>query len=514
MTDERLQAGRHHLRNGHRAVQLGYADQARAYFESALLQFRGPALRLGEAHARRGLAEVELASGHPDQAERCARASIEGFQELRMLLDEVDDDRAVAEFRVDAIQGESAARVVLAEVLTRTGRLSAARAALDLALEHLDTSEKGPVAGTVWTALGRLALRSGNSAEAAQWFTRALEHHRSADDVEGQIAALLLLSEQARIDEDLDAAERALTEARELSRKLDHERWEGRILIGLGAVCHQASRFPEARSYYEDAVAAARTAGDLARQASALIGLGAALGRLQEPDALTTLLQGARMLASVEHTPSLASALYQIGSHARSLRAPVVALAACEGARRLWASTDGLRGQSLALRHIVKALAALRSGRGALAAALAREKLSDPNHVNAAEVATWFRERAPADVLESLNDLTLEELIAEVRLEVAAVLRPVLEPLSGQVDDLGVPSLVVDLVQKLVAEYVGDAPSSASVAVDLSAPTASSEAVTPPPPEPLHRRPEPSPSPAPGRADEAYAALFGDDPDA
>ena len=58
--DERLEAGRHHLGNGDRALREGYLDDSRSHFEAALLQFRGPELRLGEAHALRGLAHVEL----------------------------------------------------------------------------------------------------------------------------------------------------------------------------------------------------------------------------------------------------------------------------------------------------------------------------------------------------------------------------------------------------------------------------------------------------------------------
>ncbi|TVQ93839.1 MAG: tetratricopeptide repeat protein [Deltaproteobacteria bacterium] len=515
MNDERLAAGRHHLDNGHRAIDLGYPDEARAFFDAALLQFRGPELRVGEAHAYRGLAQVELTSGDATRAEKNARQAIACFEELQVVLDDIEDVEAIRALRRDAYQGEAAARIVLAEVLTRTGRSAAARAALDSAREVLDQDTGGATAGAVWMSLGRLSLRSGEIEEARQWFEKALQTHREEGDDEGRIAALLLLAEQGRLSSDLQLAEESLQEARRLAKELDHERWEGRVLIGLGALAEQAGRYFEARSFYEDAVEITSSTGELDRKASALVGLGSTLCRLRDVDGFRLMFEGAELYSSTEHSASLASALYRIASAARRARAPELALASAEGARRLWGTTDGLRGQSMALRHIVKALAALKAGRGALAAAIARERLGKESSGNAAEVASWFRERAPADLLADLDALDTDRLLAEARIEAERLLGPMLEGSSCKVDDLGVPTLAIAVIRHISetsSPTLPKTPASASAGHLMVAPTEPDPSEVVPT---LPKSPDVSPprlANAPTEASEdVYASLYGDD---
>lgn len=514
MSDERLEAGRHHLDNGHRAVHLGYPAEARAFFEAALLQFRGPELRVGEAHALRGLAQVELASGSAEAAERLARESISRFEELHEVLDGIEFVEAIQDLRRDAVQGEAAARIVLAEVLTRTGRSAAARASLDSARETLDQSAGGATAGAVWMSLGRLSLRTGEVEEARRWFEKALDTHKAEGDTEGQIAALILLSDQGRLCGDLELAESFLNDARQLSRDLDHERWEGRILIGLGAISEQAGRYIEARSFFEDAIEVTTQTGEVDRRASATVGLGSTMARLQDPQGFELMLEGAQLFSAAEHAASLASALYRIASAARRTRSPMLVLAAAEGARRLWGSTDGLRGQGMALRHLVKALAALRSGRGALAAAIARERINGDPSGNAQEVASWFRERAPASLLSELDALGTDRLLAEVRIEVDRLLEPALEGGAAKVHDLGVPTLAVGVVRAVAQAHAPGFVSSSAKA------SAGHLLVAPTEPDPCeiedaetdHGGPAQTRiAPGAPRPDEVYASLFADE---
>jgi tetratricopeptide (TPR) repeat protein len=514
MSDERLDAGRHHLRNGNRAFQQGYPAEARAFFESALLQFRGPELRVGEAHALRGLAQVELTAGDPDEAERLARAAIAAYEDLARLLDGVADAEAVADIRADANQGEAAARVVLAEALTRTGRVAAARAILDEARDLLDQQRDSLAAGAVWTALGRLALRAGNAEEALRWFDRALRTHEAAGDPESQIATLLLIAEQRRLGGALDAAGESLDQARRVARELEVEGWNARILCALGAVALQADRPLEARSYYEDAVQETRTSGEPDRLGAALVGLGSARARLGEAAALDVMIEGARALASVDHRSAVAGALHQIAGLARQRADARLALAAAEAARRLWATTEGPRGQVRALRHAVKALSGLRHGRGALVAALAREALAGDGDANAREVATWFRERAPAAILEAFAGKDADQLVVEARREIERALGEALIEHQAVPDDLGVPALAVELVAKLAAASAAPSAGAAAITIDALGPTETDSAPTPP--VPRDRSPDAPPPRAaapPPRAEDLYASLFGGDDD-
>ncbi|MFK7928388.1 MAG: hypothetical protein AB8H79_09365 [Myxococcota bacterium] len=427
MSDERLEAGRHHLLNGRRAVQLGYPDEGRSYYEAALLQFRGPELRLGEAHALRGIAQVELSVGDVAAAETRTRAALDCYQSLLEALEKLDDPSAVEETRDGALEGEAAAWALLGDVLSRRGRSEAARAALQSARNRFGDLGEGLPAAGVWSALGRVALREDRAAEARDAFEQSAEHHRKANDTEGEVVARMMIAESYIHEGDIDHAELELQDTRILARNIENKILEGRVLCSLGACSLRDGRAQEAFSFFEDALPLSREAGDTEREGVALVGMGSAASARNDAAALGHLLDGAKALASLDHKPGLANTMLRIGNHARSVDAPVLALAAAEVARRMHARTDPIIGQGQALRTAVKALTALRQGRASLAAAIAREKLAGNVQPNANSVADWMRARAPDGLADAYERLTVEELLAETRSEAERVLGPTFE---------------------------------------------------------------------------------------
>ena len=162
--DERLEAGRHHLDNGIRAMRQGYLDESRSHFEAAMLQFRGPELHLGEAHALRGLGEVELHGGNLSGAESMTRSAVREYQEVRNQLDRVDPNQTSPELRRDSEIGEASAHTQLGEVLIRAGRAEEARHELAYAHQLFATlGEEVPAAAGVYMNLARLAMRESFS---------------------------------------------------------------------------------------------------------------------------------------------------------------------------------------------------------------------------------------------------------------------------------------------------------------------------------------------------------------
>lgn len=468
MSDERLEAGRHHLLNGRRAVQLGYPDEGRAYYEAALLQFRGPELRLGEGHALRGLAQAVLTAGDEEAAERYVRQALDCYQELHAQLDRIEDPSAVAPTRGGALEGEAAAWALLGDVLSLRGRSEAARAALQSARNRFDDLGDGLPAAGVWMAIGRVALREERAAEARDAFNQAAEQHRSANDTEGEVVARMMIGESYILDGDIDQAELELQDTRILARSIENAILEGRVLCALGALSLRDGRPQEAYSFFEDALPLARKAGDLEREGIAMVGMGSAASQRSDPAALEHLLGGARVLSQLEHKPGLAATLLRIGNHARQVDAPVLALASAETARRMSARTDPIEGQGQALRTAVKALAALRQGRASLAAAIAREKLAGNVQPNANKVANWFRERAPEGVAEAYENLSVEELLEETRAEVERVLGPTLEQEKAPAEVLNDAQRALELIESLSTRSRGAVPK-LQIAVDPDA---------------------------------------------
>jgi tetratricopeptide (TPR) repeat protein len=435
--DIRLQAGRHHLANADRALHDGAWDDARNHLEGAMLQFRGPDLVLGEAHAHRGLASVELGSGDLDAAEHRLQDSIRCYREVRSILDRVDEQGSARSLRDDAMEGEAAAQVLLGELLLRMGRETAAREARDWARAAFDAvghrqSEAGLLALTA-----RLAMRDGELDEAGQAYGRALAIHERYKDVAGQAMVLRAMAEVARLEADFPAASGYLKRALTLAQQLGDRRTEARCLAGLGSVARQTGDVESAELAYEQVLELAESSGDREMAGFAHLNLGEVHSRQGQPKALSHLREAVGILGALGVHHAVGAAMHHTAAHALTLKRYDVALAAAESARRTWRGMDPVRGVGQALKLQVKALAGLREWRAVVATAQVRADLAGDLQPHAEKVRDHYRQRAPEEWLEALDAASPTERVAEVEAHVQTALEPFLTRHALAITDLG-----------------------------------------------------------------------------
>ena len=311
--DERMQAGRHHLTNGERALQQGYPEDGRSHFEAALVQFRGPDLRLGEAHALRGLAQVELAAGALLEAEKRTRGAIDAYQAVNVDLDRLDQRGVSHELRRDAKEGEGAALVLLGEILMRTGRVDEARTALSIGREVASGLGELPSAAAAWSASAKLSLHEGRYEEAEEQLQKTLALHTRSGNAAGETETWLLLAELHRLQRNMPAAVECLDKAKAMAERTNSALHRGQVLAALAALRLQGNQVEEARQTYAESLPFARESGDHELIATILVGLGDSTSRLHEGFGLDHLLEGARVLAGRDQRHGLATALLRIG---------------------------------------------------------------------------------------------------------------------------------------------------------------------------------------------------------
>ncbi len=437
-SDERLLAGRHHLDNGIRALRTGFLDESRSHFEAALLQFRGPELRLGEAHALRGLGEVELHGGRLQAAETAVRRALAEYVEVRGQLDRIDPEHVSHELRREAEEGEAAGNVLLGEVLLRLGRTEESRGVLAFARELFSgLGEDVPSAAGVWLTLARLGMRESRFADARQSAERAVAILARAKDTAGQASAWLMLGEIERLDERFDRAATALAEATKLAEETRQPALQGRSGSQRAALLAQQNQLEAAETQYTEAIGRIREAGDAEMEAFALLGRGEVRSRRKDPSALFDLVEGTRLLGQLDHRHGLGVGMLRLSEHALRTGLPAYALLAAESARQLWQVTDPVRGVGQAYRLEVKALAALKKWPAVVTVAHARAELCGAVQPNAVEVRDFYRERAPSSLLADLDLLDAEQLQSRAESMVEALLAPTLAVLDLDFQTLG-----------------------------------------------------------------------------
>ncbi|MEZ4240233.1 MAG: hypothetical protein R3F59_29580 [Myxococcota bacterium] len=438
--DERLEAGRHHLDNGIRAMRQGYLDESRSHFEAALLQFRGPELHLGEAHALRGLGEVELHGGNLAGAESVTRSAIHEYQEVRNQLDRIDPNQTSPDLRRDSEVGEASAHTQLGEVLIRAGRAEEARHELAYAHQLFATlGEEVPSAAGVYMNLARLAMREGRGKDARIAVDKAIDLLVRCADTVGQSGAWLLAAEVDRLSGRLTEAEDALGHAMRLADETRQVTMQGRARSQQASLLAHQGRFEEAVAAYDDAIGRIRDAGDAEMEAYALIGRGDARSRISDPGALFDLVEGARLLAQLEHRHGLGTAMLRLAEHALRNDMPVYALAAAESARQFWQVSDPYRGVGHALGVEVKALAALKKWPAVVSVAHTRAALAGALQPHAVQVRDFYRARCPASLLAELDQLDPMQLDSRSETMVESLLEPMLRGLDLDFQSLGVP---------------------------------------------------------------------------
>jgi len=426
--DQRLEAGRQLLGGGEQALRTGDYEGARARFEAALMKFRGPALRLGEAHALRGIARADLNQGQVELAEVRTREAIKIYTLVNEQLDAVGDEAIVLEFSHDAHEGEAVALVLLGDVLVALGQHGNARAAFERAKRVFDQLGEVSSSGVMWASSGRLAMRDGQYEAAREALNRALSTYEKNSDITGQASVLLSLGELSRMEQKFAGAEVELERVTSLAQTLGDQQLEGQAVTALAALNLQLLKLDESLEHYSRALHIANECGDMKLEAYVLVGLGEVQSRAKQPDALESIIRGAQGFARLGNEHGMGAAMLRLAQHSVRVGRPVLALVAAESARRLWRRSDPIRGVGQTLRIIVKALAAIKRWEEVLAVSKARVVVAGALQPNALEVYEFYREKAPpqwVEYLEEMDDRTLwnyaEERIDEVIGEVVTI---------------------------------------------------------------------------------------------
>lgn len=478
--DERLEAGRLHLRNGEEDLRRGQLVTARNHFETALLQFRGPELRLGEAHVLRGLASVELALGDLGTAAFGARRAIDTYRDVRDQLEAIDREGVSGELVADAITGEAAAHVVLAESLLRGGRSDEARTVLGNAQTLLVGRDDPSATAAHQAALGRLELRVGATRAARQAFDRAIDGLSAAGDVAGEAGMRLLRAEADRLDGALDTAADELGRAMALAERGGDAQLLGRCRSATASVAAQRGHLAEAEGLFTEALEGLAEAGDRTALAFALLGRGDVRSRRHDLNAVHDLADAVRMLARLEHRHGLGLAMLRLAEHLLRLSLPAYALATAEAARQHWVGIDPVRGVGQALRVQVRALATLKRWPEALTVAEARAAIAGAVQPHAWDVVAFYRERAPASLYEGIDGLDARQLELRAEQKVGALLDPLLKRLDLEQGSLGLPGGVLDLLQAVLRATPAPAPVRRAPAAGPPAPADATWEVLPP----------------------------------
>lgn len=468
--DERLEAGRHHLINGSRALEQGYPDDARAYYQAALLQFRGPELRLGEAHALRGLARVELAQGQEAEAEALAARAIEAYQALEGELETLDPEGAVREIRKRALEGEAAAWIVRADARLRQGGGEDVILALEKARTLAEAVHYAPLLADVDLIRGRLALRWGRVDDALKRWTHARDLHREAAHPQGEAGVWLLLAELHRWRGDPARAREALDRAGPLAESQRSDRLLGRITYGRAVLALGAGELVNASVGFEAALPLLRRAGDFEMAGYADLGLAEVASRSGGEGVRTHFAEALRRLGVVGSRHGVAASALQLSAHALRSDEPEIALVAAAGARELWRTSDPVRGQGQALRAVTRAFGALSRHGDALLAALVRAAVAGPDQPAALAIADWLRSRVSDEDVAALRSLAPEALQTRLDGVLARAIDPVLARAGLSHEILGSVAGVRQVLDLLVEQVPDAVPPARAPATEAAIP--------------------------------------------
>ncbi|MBT3219307.1 MAG: hypothetical protein HN348_09475 [Proteobacteria bacterium] len=442
--DLRLDAGRHHLSNGDQGLQWGYLDDARTHFEAALLQFRGPELRVGEAHSLRGLSRVELGCGNLAIAEKHIREAMQVYQSVPMLLQKHDSDGVSFEVQHDAAEGEASSLVLLAEIMVRAGRNTTAREALSDARNRYRQLGEVPSAVGLWLLTGRLSLREGQFELAEKDYETALELVVKFADMPGEAAVQLSIAELHRLKGHIPRAESALERVFYLADRMSSVAHKAKAATAMGGLMLQKPNTERALHYYEEALQLAQRCRDTQSEGFALLGLGILISDSGEGGAMELFGAAARLFASLGHSHALGTTLLRMAQHGLRVEKPSFALVAAEMARKMWEEDDPVQGVGQALRSQVKALARLEEWNALYLTACARAIVAGQVQSNALDVWEFYRQRAPEALLDELKGMPGSELIQRANRSVTNVIR-------GLLKQYGLPASTLDSVPNTLA---------------------------------------------------------------
>ena len=450
--DKRLEQGRELIQAGEESIRVGAADAARQQFLDALMLFRGPELRLGEAHSLRGLARIDLALGQAERSEMQVREAISVYARVRELIERIDDEATVAGFRHDADEGEAVAYVLLGEVLVELGQHGNARVAFQKAKRIFATIGDVSSSAVMWASMGRLAMRDGQYDEAETYLTKALNSYVQTVDLANQANVLLSMAELSRLRQNFDGAESNLTRVTELARSLDDQQLEGRAVSALGALHLQLLDLEGSQRHYLQALNLAEKCSDHKMASYSYIGLGEVQSRAGSNEALVSIVKGAQGFASLGHEHGMGAAMLRLAEHGMRSGRPLLGLVSAESARRLWRRSDPVRGVGQALRIVVKALAAMKRWEAVVTVAKARLVVAGELQPNAHEVFEFYADKAPVAWLEKLAQFNEKELLHHAEGEIEAAINALVLSSVVKPADLGTILGSMSTIERLLTE--------------------------------------------------------------
>jgi tetratricopeptide (TPR) repeat protein len=457
MTDERMDAGRHHLRSGEEALARRDLEAGRDHFESAVLQFAGPDLKMGEGHALRGLASVAAGQRDLPRAEALLHDAIHCFRQVRSLLDALDDEGLAAGHRLDALEAEANTQVQLGEMLLRAGRAEEAVEARDWARAAFDGVGTRPSEAALWSLTARIALHQGALDESLVAARQALEIHTRSGDLRGVGLAQQAIGEALRLLGDLEGARAAQEVVLDVAGRVQDPVLEARTHAAIGLLEFQAERVDPAILAYERSLALAEEAGDQEGVGFAELNLGNIRSREGRGRPVQHFRRAVDRLTVAGARHGLGTTFLHAAEHALRIEQHELALALATGARRIWHTMDPVRGVSQALRVIIKALAPDAANAALLLVATVREDVSGDVHGHAGKVADYYRERVSPDELVRVEALPPVERMALADEYVATRLQPLLQRLELSLSDLTAPRTGLMLLDELGAVPPGGA---------------------------------------------------------
>ncbi len=457
--DDRVARGRAHLADADQALRHDAVEHARQHFEASLLQFRGPELRLGEAHALRGLADVERRLGHLERAGMYLDAAIDGYQATQVALDALDPDGEVSALRDEASAGECTALVLLGSLQLRAGLENEAKRTVDIARERAQQLGSGAAAAGVWTTLGRAATREGDYMAARACLEKAEALYREAGDTEASLGCALRVAEVDRLSGAPETARVTLDNVVTHAREARLPVMEGRAVAASAGLVAQAGQYEHASALYEESLRTLSGADDKALAAYVLLGLGDARSRLavEAPEQPSTLrgaagviIEGLCRFRDVGHVHGVGVGCLRLGQHAKRHGADGLALALCEMARRALLRTDPVMGVGQVLRVAVKAANGLGEGPTVLALAWVRADLVGHSTPQARDVLEFYRSRAPADWVERLECMSSSQRSQASRQLTERALAGVLEEIACPLEALDDIALAGPLLEAVL----------------------------------------------------------------
>lgn len=211
------------------------------------------------------------------------------------------------------------------------------------------------------------AAARGDGEAAAVLYGRAREGYAAAEDVRGQLDALIRLAALAFARQDYEGTLSAIEQGLSLTEQCDAPQFEGRLLILLGDLESTLGQFGGAEDAYREALSVLRPLEDWATIGTTLDKLGALyLAQERYQDAVAVLKQTVPIFERIQRADLLAGALDKLGeAHA--------ALLQWEAAQAAYARAIGLayaRGDLALTFELLADLGAVAESSGELAGAV------------------------------------------------------------------------------------------------------------------------------------------------